>query len=80
MNNVSNIRSLNPSEVSYGTIQTWDSRKKYLELMQEIKKMTKMHRLMVESKQSVNAEMLAVMLSKKKQELYINLMGRNNAA
>lgn len=79
MNTASNLYPFQPVE-KVNTIQTWDSRKRYLALMTEIKKMTKMHRLMTESKQDVNAEMLAVMISKKKQELYMNLMGVKDAA
>lgn len=79
MNTASNLYPFKPVE-TVNTIQSWDSRKRYLTLMTEIKKMTKMHRLMVESSQSVNAEMLAVMISKKKQELYMNLMGVKDAA
>lgn len=79
MNTASKIYPFQPTE-AVSTIQTWDSRKRYLALMTEIRKMTKMHRLMVESRQDVNAEMLAVMISKKKQELYMNLMGVKDAA
>lgn len=79
MNTASNLYPFKPVE-TVNTIQSWDSRKRYLTLMTEIKKMTKMHRLMVESRQDVNAEMLAVMISKKKQELYMNLMGVKDAA